>query len=134
MCWKKKEASLSLSFSFRLTLTFSSFFLTTFRRFASGRLNKPLMRNGCYSCPSRYFCAITIYHICLFTFSLPLSSFSLFPFSLFFLTFSLFGTYYCYRLMTKLFFILSFFFMFLCFLFCSSFFFVFIFIFNHQMI
>lgn len=43
----------------------SPFSLPAFHHSASGRLNKPLMRNGCYSCPSRYFCAITIYHICL---------------------------------------------------------------------
>lgn len=44
---------------------FASVLLPAFHHSASGRLNKPLMRNGCYSCPSRYFCAITIYHICL---------------------------------------------------------------------
>lgn len=41
--------------------------LFAFRRSVSRRPNKPLMRNGCYSCPPRYFCAITIYHICLST-------------------------------------------------------------------
>lgn len=41
--------------------------LSAFRRSVSRRPNKPLMRNGCYSCPPRYFCAITIYHICLST-------------------------------------------------------------------
>lgn len=50
------SGSLSLSLSF-----------LAFHHSASGRPNKPLMRNGCYSCPPRYFCAITIYHICLFS-------------------------------------------------------------------
>lgn len=42
-----------------------------------GRPNKPLMRNGCYSCTPRYFRAITIYHICLSTVLCPPSFFSL---------------------------------------------------------
>jgi len=55
-----------------LWLLCASVSLLAFHYSASGRLNKPLMRNGCYSCPSRYFCAITIYHICLSTILCPL--------------------------------------------------------------
>lgn len=56
--------------------------LSAFRRSVSRRPNKPLMRNGCYSCPPRYFCAITIYHICLYTHSHTRPLFSRFFFFL----------------------------------------------------
>ncbi|KAL0101423.1 hypothetical protein PUN28_018924 [Cardiocondyla obscurior] len=48
------------------------------------------MRNGCYSCPSRYFCAITIYHICLSVVLCPSSLRLSWLFSSFFLFFFFF--------------------------------------------
>lgn len=71
---KAPRPTLSDSCALRSSLSLS----LAFRHSVSRRPNKPLMRNGCYSCPPRYFCAITIYHICLSTVhphaSLPLLS------------------------------------------------------------